>query len=761
VDALVEFLFKYRPSAFRAGSLGIAPPVPVWLVGLGVLVVLAFAMYSYSQRATTLERRTRWLLGTLRTFAAVILGVALLRPVLVIAESVTQRNIVAVLVDDSRSMRTPDVAGKARSAVVTSLVGSADSALLKALAPRYQTRVYRVSASGRVPNAAALPYDGTRTRLLSSLLRVEDELAGAPVAGVVVLSDGADNSPASDAGGGLTEQLLSLRSRGVPVYTVGIGTPRFARDVEVSRIEVPRRVLRNSTVLLSAVITQRGLGGTRLPVVVEDSGRIVGSLTVTMPKSGEAVQVRLRVPATETGARLLRVHVPVQDGEMVRENNERRAMLVVADQKERILHVEGEPRFELKFLRRAVEGDPNLEVVTLLRSARDKFLRLGVTDSVELIGGFPKTREELFGYRGIVLGSIEASFFTVDQLRMLSDFVSERGGGLLFLGGRAAFAEGGYVGTPLADVMPFDLGVGTGDTLAHELRATPTTLGALHPALQIGPDDSTTAARWAALPPLTTVNTLLRTKPGATVLLDGVVGEGPATRPLLAVERFGRGRVMGLAAQDSWLWQMHASVAAADSTHEVLWRQLLRWLVADVPDRVEVAAPEEYGIGEAIPLSATLSDKGYLRVNGATVTGSVTGLGTHAAVTLDWAADRDGEYRGTIVADAPGLYAVDVQGATRTDTVAAPSAYVRVAEPVDEYFGAELRTSLLKQVAEETGGRHYTPANALDIARDIVYSPSGSTVVKQNDLWDMPALLGLLLLALGGEWWLRRRVGLA
>ncbi|MGQ0648684.1 MAG: hypothetical protein ACT4P7_14080 [Gemmatimonadaceae bacterium] len=762
MEGILEFLLKYRPAAYARGSLSFAPPIPVWMVWLAVGAIAAAGAMQYARSSASFGRRDRIVLGILRVIAVAALGFALARPVLVIAESVTQRNIVAVLVDDSRSMRIADVGGQPRSSAVVSLVGAADSSLLKALAPRYQTRVYRVSATGRVNDPAAIAYDGTRTRLLSAMLRVQDELAGAPLAGIVVLSDGADNSTVTGTSPGITEQLLSLRSRAVPVYAIGIGTPRFARDVEIARIDAPRSVLKNSTVLLTVVVVQRGLGGSRLPVVVEDSGRIVGSATVVMPKDGEAVQVRVRVPATETGARLLRVHVPVQDGEIVRENNERRTLLVVRDRREKILYMEGEPRFELKFARRAVEGDPNVQLVTLLRSAKEKFLRLGVDDSLELASGFPQTREDLFSYRGIVLGSIEASFFTADQLRMLSDFASERGGGLLFLGGRSAYAEGGYAGTPLSDAFPFELGLGTADSTAHELRAQPTPLGALHPALQIGPNDSATAARWTALPPLTSVNMLLRAKPGATVLLTGTTGDGPGSRPLLAVQRFGRGRVLGLAAQDTWLWQMHATISVADSTHETLWRQMLRWIVSDVPDRVDVAAPEESGPGEAVPVTAVVSDAAFLKANGASVTGLVTGPGSRASpMSFDWTVDRDGEYTASFVPDRPGVHEIVLQSVSKGDTTDSRPGYVRVAEPTDEQFGAELRASLLQQVAEETGGGYYTPATAGEIVKDIVYSPSGSTVVKRNDLWDMPLVLMVLLIALGGEWFLRRRRGMA
>ena len=121
-----------------------------------------------------------------------------------------------------------------------------------------------------------------------------------------------------------------------------------------------------------------------------------------------------------------------------------------------MLYLEGEPRFEVKFIRRAVEDDKNLQVVILQRTAEDKYLRLDVGSPDELVGGFPKTREELFAYRAIILGSVEAASFSPDQLRMLADFVSKRGGGLLMLGGRRSFAEGGWAGTPVAEVLPVE-----------------------------------------------------------------------------------------------------------------------------------------------------------------------------------------------------------------------------------------------------------------------------------------------------------------
>ena len=762
MDAVVEFLFKYRPAAFSRGTLAYDPVVPVWVVLAMAALAAALALLGAARSGRSVTPLARLTLVSLRLGSVALLAWALCRPVLVVAESLRQRNVVAVLVDDSRSMRIADVEGRPRADQVRRLAGGPDSALLRALADRYQVRVYRTSATGRVPSVSALGFDGTRTRLLGAITRVEDELSGTPLSGVVVLSDGAENGSGGEGAPLITDQLATLRARGVPVYTIGIGSTRFAKDIEISELGGPRQALRNATVLFDVVITQRGFGGASLPIVVEDSGRIVASATVQLSRDAEATPVRLRVPTPEPGARLLTVRIATQPGELVSENNARRALLTVRDRREKVLYMEGEPRPEVKFARRAVDGDRQLQLVTLLRSARDKYLRLGVDDSLELVNGFPTSRAQLFNYRAIVLGSIEASFFTGDQLRMISEFVSERGGGLLMLGGRASFAEGGFIGTPVADLVPADMEVSarTESERLVEVTAVPTRDGLRHPAMQIAGTDSSVATRWRTLPPLTSVNLLSRAKPGATVLLQGRVGD-KLTRPLMITQRFGRGRVLALGAQDDWLWQMHHDIAVDDSTHEILWRQMLRWLVNDVPDRVEAVNDEESGPGDAIPLRAIVRDSSYLPRNGASVSATVTGPGgTVQEVPLEWSVDRDGEYMGSFVPAAEGVHEVRVSAVSGPETTMSPSSYIRVAEPVAEYFGAERRDGLLEQLSKETGGRMYTVERATDVARDLNFSSSGATEVKRLDLWDAPAVLLALLALLGGEWVLRRRRGL-
>ena len=736
-----------------------------WIVLVPLaLVAAAMGVWLYRQSASGLTSRDKWVLWSLRAAAIAVVATCLARPILAVSRALEQRNVVGVVVDDSRSMRIADHGSLARGDYAHEVFGGPDSALFKALAAKFQLRFFRTSgAGGRSETLGDTPLNGSRTHLATSILRAEEELTGAPVAGMVVISDGADNSATMAGATPMLEQLLALRARQIPVYTIGVGSERFQRDIELSRVEVPGTVLREASILVEVVVSQRGYGGKKVPVVVEDSGRIIGSREVTLPKDGEASVVRIRVPASERGARLLRVRIPVQSDEMVKENNDREAVVVVSDRKEKILYLEGEPRFELKFIRQAVEDDKNLQVVTLLRSAKDKFLRLSVDDSVELSAGFPKTREELFAYRGVILGSVEASFFTVDQLRMLADFVGVRGGGLLALGGRRALAEGGFAGTPLADALPVELGPPAGsDSGATEIVVTPTAAGVLHPATQLAPNDSATAGLWRQMPPLTTVNEVGRPKPGATVLLEGKAEGDRRARPTLTFQRYGRGKAIVFAVQDSWLWQMHQLVPVEDQRHETFWRQLLRWQVSDVPSRADVVAAGDGAVNEGIPLRVVVSDSAYARFNGSSVSAEVLSpKGESSNLPFEWATDRDGEYTAMMVPGVNGVHTVNVTAVVGRDTIRSTSGYVRVADPTAEYFGAEMRPAVLKQFADETGGKFYRTSEASRLPEDIVYTTSGATEVQRLDLWDMPALFLLLLGLLGAEWLYRRRRGLA
>jgi uncharacterized membrane protein len=486
---------------------------------------------------------------------------------------------------------------------------------------------------------------------------------------------------------------------------------------------------------------------------------------VKLPIDGEPAAVRVRFTATDAGARLFRFKIAPRAGELVTQNNQRDALIDVHDRREKILYFEGEPRFEMKFIRRAVADDKNLQLTTLQRTADNKYLRLDVDNAEELVAGFPKTREELFSYTGLIIGSIEAGAFTGDQLRMIAEFVERRGGGLLMLGGGRAFAEGAYAGTPVADALPvvIERVTRSTDTLPFmRLTVKPTRAGESHALSQIAPTEAASLKRWSELPGLTSVNPVRALKPGATVLLTGT-DEQRRTQPVLAFQRYGRGKALAFTPQDSWLWQMHASMTLEDMTHENFWRQLLRWLVDGVPGVVEThTLTERVEAGETVTLNSEVVDKAFVELNDARVTAQVgTPSGAAIEVPMQWTGERNGQYRGTFVAPEQGLYAAKVTAAREGKTIGEGSTHVRAAPGDAEYFDPTMHAARLRRIAEETGGRFYTADNVAAVPEDVKYTGRGVTTVEERDLWHMPIVLMLLVGLVCAEWGYRRAVGMA
>jgi uncharacterized membrane protein len=573
-----------------------------------------------------------------------------------------------------------------------------------------------------------------------------------------VVSDGADTSESS-----FNDALLGMKADKLPVFTVGVGRETLTRDIQIDRVSTPRSVLKGTSLLIDLVISQTGYAGSSITVDVEDEGRIVGSQQVTLPGDGGPATVRVRATAGDAGPRLFRFRVPPQAGELVTQNNTRETLIDVRDSKEKILYFEGEPRFEMKFIKRAVADDKNLQVVALQRTADNKFLRIGVDNADELIGGFPKTREELFGYRGLVLGSIEAGAFTGDQLRMIADFVDRRGGGLLMIGGPRAFGEGAYIGTPVADVLPVVLERGAVDgNQLFRLKLVPTRAGNAQAVTQIASTEAASATRWNELPQVTSVNLATTIKPGATVLITGTDERG-RSHVALASHRYGRGKSLTFTPQDSWLWQMHASIPVEDQTHENYWRQLLRSLIDGVPHMVEAySTTDRVEPGEPVTLEASIVDRTFVELNDAAVVARVTRPhGETVDVPLQWTGERPGQYRGTFVSGDPGTYEVSVEATRAGGSLGTAVTHLRAAPGDAEYFDASMHAPLLQRIADETGGRFYTTETVKGLPEDVRYAGRGVTTVEERELWHMPIVLLTLVGLVCGEWAYRRSVGLA
>ena len=768
--SLFRFLFKYDLLIFEQGKFVFAATRSMWIVAAIAGAAAIYAVFTY-RRLLNVTTGERVRLLALRVPLFLLVLFALLRPTLLLKVAVPQQNFVGIVLDDSRSMQIADEAGKPRSEFVKDEFGRVDGPLLTALAKRFVVRIFRFSNSAeRLQSSGDLTFNGTETHLGDALDRARDELSGLPVAGLVLVSDGADNSATT-----IDQPIAGLKAQAMPVFAVGVGKDQLARDVQITRVETPQRVLKGTALVVDAVVTATGFAGVKVPLVVEDAGRVVAQQDITLPADGESTTVHVRFVTSEAGPRVFTFKVPVQDGEEVSQNNERRSLIDVFDRREKILYLE-DLRPESKFIRQATDADNNLQVALLERTAEaavnapEKYWRAGLDNGQELANGFPATPEELFVYRGIILGSIEASAFTPQQQRLIEDFVDVRGGGLIALGGDASFSEGGWAGTPLAEVLPVQLErtVKGAARYFDELLVRPTKAGQNHPATQITDKEADAAAKWRDLTPLSTTNIIKDVKPGATVLLDGVDEHGHQA-PVLTYQRFGRGKALALTVEDSWLWRMQMPLA--DTTHHTFWQRLARWLVDGVPDRVMVSGtPDHVEQGQPITLTAQVVDPAYKGIDNGRITAHVTSpSGKTEDIPMAWTVQRDGEYAAKYTPVEDGVFNVSVGGsydattgpARETKDAGTGKASFRVAPSDAEYFDPAMRAPLLKRVADETEGRFFRASDTSKLVDAITYSGRCITVVEDKELWDMPIILFLLLGLMGTEWAVRRGKGLA
>lgn len=766
IDAIFRFLFKYQPLVYQQGDFVWGSSRWMSIAVVAAIGLAAWALLTYRGIRGHGPRDRAVVIG-LRLAALAVLAVCLFRPMLVLKVAVPQQNFVGVLLDDSRSMQVGDLEGLPRGNYVKDNFTGPDAQVLRQLSEKFVVRTYRFStAAERLASADELTFAGTGTRLGDALTRARDELAGLPLSGLIVVTDGADTSDAA-----FDASLASLKAESIPVFPIGVGEERLVRDVQVSRVETPRTALKGTSLVVDVVVSQTGFAGQVLPLVVESEGRVVETQDVTMPRDGEAATIRVRFKVDEGGPRRFRFRIPEQPGEQVVQNNAREHLIDVLDRRVKMLYLEGEPRFEAKFVRQALEQDPNIQVVLLQRtaaatpSAPPKFLRLGIDTPDELVDGFPQTEQELFSYSGLILGSVEASAFTAEQLRMIADFVGRRGGGLLTLGGGRSFAEGGWGGTPVAEALPVTLDASANaraGSYFSEVSVRPARAGQAHPVVQLAATEAASMEAWRRLPPLTSVNLIESVKPGASTLLTGEDTRG-RDLVVLAAQRYGRGKALAFPVQDSWLWRMHASMAVTDTTHHDYWQRLLRWVVDGVPGRVEVTtAPDRVEPREPVTLTALVADRQYRDVSDARVMAVVRSpTGVVTDVPLSWTVRRDGEYQAVFTPDEEGPYEVRVTATKDGETLGSAISHLRTAPSDREYFDPVLRTTLLRRLAEETGGQYFQAADTSKLAEALSLSGRGVTVVEEKDLWDMPALFLLLVVFAGGEWVYRRARGLA
>ena len=736
---MIELFFKYPRSVFNDSEFIFASGWPLWIIAVLVLAFFVTLLVIMARRPGNMKGYQLGAIGFIQLLMLAVVLIVVWQPALVSERLLSGENAVAIMLDTSGSM-TFNEGGSTRMDQAQALL-TPDS--LADIANIYNILPYGFADNASTMDAfSILPEPGTATNLGQSVLQTLRQATGASLGAVILISDGADNSGAISQA-----ELSEIASFGVPMHSVGIGRENIPEDLELSEVLLPEKALPGTTLSARVAIRHDQGGSARVKVYDGDTFLTTQDIVLGNDQNMTLAFVDIEVP--EPGQLDLRFTLDPINNESNLANNTRSRVVDVEESRYKILYVEGEPRWEYKFLQRALNDDPSIQLSTLLKVTPNKYYRQGIESPEQLENGFPEERAELFNYDALIIGSLNAAELSSEQQAMIRDFVSDRGGSLMMLAGLNGLGLGGWGETVVNEILPSRLNADNAAFVREKAPVTLTDSGRLAPMLQFSDSESENERLWAELPEIADHQQLGPLRPAATTLL-GVNVEG-RIQPLLVTQPYGKGQSYILATGGTWRWQM--SLPVADMRHETFWRQLTRGLVANSPRPFELTSRVQ---NEEISVRAQVRDPDAEENQGLEISAVVSSENSDVvSLDLQPVAGQPGVYEASFAPNQTGLYSIEAISRVGESLVSATTTAVRYDEG-QEIFNVRQNRSLLERISLLTGGQYWSPEQWDEIPEAISYSTAGITEQQISYLWDAPFFFLLLILLKTAEWLLRR-----
>ena len=786
---------------------------PQWLTPAIAISCVLFALVAWNYAGSQITSGVKFFAGLLKLAAVALLAICLLQPMQSGTRPRPRANLFPVLVDNSQSMQlSVDASARSRSDIVREQLNDESSWLVR-LKQDFDVRSYTFDSRLKsIESVSDITASGNASSLQSSLISLSQRFLNRPIGGVLLFTDGflTDRNTLE----GPWERL------GYPVYPVLIPDSRKLRDISIQDISVTQTDFESAPLTIAVQVQRTGIS-TNQPIVIQ----IRDALTETVVEEqivnsakpdadGLEAPVRFQFRPEKPGMSYYRACVFQSDDrddfdsgksetEATLANNNR---LIAVDRKSgpyRVLYLAGRPNWDFKFIRRALSADGEVDLVGLIRIAKEEpkfsfrdqavsetnplfaglgeneedgaeqydepvILRLGTEDSKELSEGFPDTREELFSYHGVILDDVETEFFSQDQLLLLRQFVAARGGGLAMLGGQESFSGRRFSESTLGELSPVYpvpssiAAVGSAEPRKFKL----TREGLLEPWMRLRDNELLEEERFSGMPAFNTVNPSGSLKPGASALAVAVNANDEAV-PALVTQRFGKGRTAAVLVGDLWRWSLRRPEQPNHKKQRddpaQAWRQLTHWLVNEVPRRVEVRIKTDKNVGKPNRIEVTARDEEYLPLDNATVALTITApSGKPLELTCNPDPETAGLYFADYLASDAGVYQVTakVTAVDLSDVGTAESGWVT--DPAyQEFQRIGINEALLGELATSTGGEVLDVDDLNGFVTDLPNRKLPVTESWVYPIWHRPWVLICALACLCGEWGLRRWKGLA
>lgn len=776
-----------------------------WVLPAAGFLVVTILLLVWTYLRAHADRKLRTACAFLKLLGLAALLVCLLDPLWSSQRAKPGANFLAIIADNSQGLGIKDRGQTmTRGQTLTNLLAPEPGNWQDKLENSFQVRRYVFdSRLQSAKNFFELNFDGRASSIGTALRTIGERFRGQPLAGVLLFTDG----NATD----LPEGKLDVAGL-PPIYPVVIGRDDTINDIAIQKVAVSQTAFEDQPVTVQAEVLAGGYAGRMITAqLLDQDGKMVQELNQRATRDTDAF--RFQIKPEKGGVSFYRVRVSAKDelaqftqpetsAEATLANN---TWVVTVDRGKgphRILYVSGRPNWEFKFLNRALAEDNQVELIGLIRVAKKEkgfgqfefrsrpgesvnplfrgfdrttentegynepvLIRLNTKDATELAGGFPKTADLLFGYHAVILDDLEAEFFTRDQMSLLQKFVSERGGGLLMLGGAESFHQGKYEHTPVGEMLPVYLDYTREAKPIADLRLNLTREGWLQPWARLRDNEASEQARLTEMPALQVLNRVRDVKPGASVIAEAQ-DESGAKYSALVAQRFGNGRVGALLIGDLWRWGLRDEAVRSDQ--DKAWRQMIRWLIADVPERLQFTVePKRDDPNQAMSLQVRARDKEFKPLDDATVKMTITPVAASiqtngARLNAESALTEAGLYEAQYLPRAAGGYLAEavVTDATGVEVGRAQAGWS--ADPAAEEFKSlKPNHALLESIARKTGGEVISMNNLPAFAGKLPNRNAPITESVTTPLWHQPSVFLLALACFAAEWGLRRWKGMA
>ncbi|MFK7767628.1 MAG: hypothetical protein AB8B55_10445 [Mariniblastus sp.] len=779
-----------------------------WLLPSAILLIVALAVLVWAYARSNASGGLKTVLIVIKIASMALLAICLLEPLQRYSRPEQGANLMVVMADDSQSLQIKDRGSSDTREKQLWRQLNEQGQWLTDLAEDFDVRRYQFDRRLRpVSNFVDYAADQRGSDIVSNLSLVTDRFIGRPSAGIILMTDGNATDTA-----GLNLDSLDWENM-PPIYPVAIGKQQPAKDLGITKITSSQTNFESAPVTITAELMAHGYAGKRVAIqLLDEEGKEIERKEVEKIQDGRPFAVRFKTRPSKRGVNVYRVKAfavgEVKQNESAESsteativNNERLAVVERGRGPFRVLYVTGRPNWELKFLRRAIQEDDEMDLVALVRIAKREakfsfrgrvgqqsnsifrgfesqdddtteqhdepvFLRLGTRDKDELLGGFPKDEAGLFEYDAIVLDDVEAEFFSEDQSSLIRKFVSLRGGGLLMLGGQESFGSGKYDRTQIGEMLPVYLDRVATPEAQYQLDLTRE--GWLQPWVRIESTEVEEQQRLRDMPNFKTVNLSNSIKPGATVLATvsarsaglGAAAVSEEQFPALVVQPFGKGQVAAMLIGDLWRWQLKSDEGSDDMMKS--WRQTLRWSVADVPRRVEVEIIRKNDVNRTASIKVRVKDESYKPFDNASVAIEVqTPDGKSIELTAEPAGTEPGVYVANFVSSLPGAYRAVVSASEADGTEIENREGGWVSEPdSEEFLSLEPNREFLNELAKRSGGEVIELDGLDQFVESLEFRQVPITETRSLPWWHRWTIFSIAIGLLIGEWGIRRWKGL-